>query len=137
LFGRPPWQSVNSNAGPHDRRLIPDISAVADPFTGVKFVFRQEVVTGGGTSQAAPIWAGLAVVINQFLTSEGLAPLGDLNPLLYQVAKGAAVPGSRDIALGGNAVSPGGSGYDMVTGLGSPNVGNLVKNILLTRTVAR
>jgi kumamolisin len=71
------------------------------------------------------------------LTSEGLAPLGDLNPLLYQVAKGAAVPGSRDIALGGNAVSPGGSGYDMVTGLGSPNVGNLVKNILLTRTVAR
>ena len=137
LFGRPPWQSVNSNAGPHDRRLIPDISAVADPFTGVKFVFRQEVVTGGGTSQAAPIWAGLAVVINQFLTSEGLAPLGDLNPLLYQVAKGAAVPGFRDIGLGGNAVSPATEGYDMVTGLGSPNVGNLVKNILLTRTVAR
>ena len=137
LFGRPPWQNVNSNAGPADRRLVPDIAAVADPFTGVKFVFKQGVAVGGGTSQAAPVWAGLAAVINQMLNEGGLAPLGDLNPLLYQVAKGSAVPGFRDIELGGNAISPGGSGYDMVTGLGSPNIENLVKNIVLVRTVAR
>ena len=137
LFGRPPWQTVNSNAGPADRRLVPDIAAVADPFTGVKFVFKQGVVVGGGTSQAAPVWAALAAVINQFLNEGGLAPLGDFNPLLYQVAKGSAVPGFRDIQLGGNAISPGGSGYDMVTGLGSPNVENLVKNIVLVRTVSR
>jgi kumamolisin len=137
LFGRPSWQNVRADAGPADRRLVPDVAAVADPFTGVKFVFRGEVVTGGGTSQAAPIWAGLAAVINQFLTDERLAPLGDLNPALYEVAKGAAVPGFRDIELGGNAVSPGLTGYDMVTGLGSPNVDNLVKNILLNRTENR
>jgi kumamolisin len=137
LFGRPPWQEVKPGEGPADRRLIPDIAAVADPFTGVKFVFQQEVVTGGGTSQAAPVWAGLAAVINQLLDSGGLVPLGDLNPLLYQVAKGSAVPGFRDIELGGNAISPGNSGYDMVTGLGSPNIENLVKNILLVRSVAR
>lgn len=137
LFGRPSWQDVSSNAGPPDRRLVPDISAVADPFTGVKFVFRQEVVTGGGTSQAAPVWAGLAAVINQLLAARGMDPLGDLNPLLYRVARGAAVPGFRDIQLGGNAISPSGDGYDMVTGLGSPNVENLVKNILLARTVDR
>jgi len=137
LFGRPPWQNVNSNAGPADRRLVPDIAAVADPFTGIKFVFKQGVVVGGGTSQAAPVWAALAAVINQFLNEQGLAPLGDFNPLLYQVAKGSAVPGFRDIQLGGNAISPGGSGYDMVTGLGSPNVENLVKNIVLVRTVSR
>lgn len=137
LFGRPSWQSVNPGAGPADRRLVPDIAAVADPFTGVKFVFRGEVVTGGGTSQAAPIWAGLAAIINQMLKERGLAQLGDFNPLLYQVATGAAVPGFRDIELGGNAISPGRTGYDMVTGLGSPNVGNLVKNILLTRSVTR
>lgn len=137
LFSRPPWQDVTSTAGPPDRRLVPDIAAVADPFTGVKFVFRQEVVTGGGTSQAAPVWAGLAAVINQLLDAGGLVPLGDLNPLLYQVAKGSAVPGFRDIELGGNAISPGSSGYDMVTGLGSPNIENLVKNILLVRSVAR
>ena len=67
------------------------------------------MVVGGGTSQAAPVWAGLAAVINQLLSASGLAQLGDLNPLLYQVAKGAAVPGFRDIELGGNAISPGGS----------------------------
>lgn len=134
LFGRPSWQNVHAAAGPVDRRLVPDVAAVADPFTGVRFVYRQQVVTGGGTSQAAPLWAGIAAVVNQFLTAQGLRPLGDLNPLLYAVAKGSALPGFRDIELGGNAVSPGISGYDMVTGLGSPNVGNLVKDIVLTRT---
>lgn len=137
LFGRPPWQNVNADAGPEDRRLVPDVAAVADPFTGVKFVFRQQVVVGGGTSQAAPIWAGLAAVINQLLASQGLQPLGDFNPLLYQVATGSTVPAFRDIELGGNAVSPGSSGYDIVTGLGSPNAGNLVKDILLARTADR
>ena len=137
LFGRPSWQNVNSNAGPTDRRLVPDVAAVADPFTGVKFVFQQQVVVGGGTSQAAPIWAGLAAVINQLLRDQNMRPLGDLNPLLYEVAEGAAVPGFRDIDLGGNAISPGGRGYDMVTGLGSPNVENLVKNILLVRSMSR
>ncbi len=134
LFGRPSWQTVQDAAGPADRRLVPDVAAVADPFTGVRFVYRQQVVTGGGTSQAAPLWAGIAAVINQLLNDQGLRPLGDLNPLLYAVAKGSALPGFRDIELGGNAVSPGNRGYDMVTGLGSPNVGNLVKNIVLIRT---
>ena len=134
LFGRPPWQVIEAAAGPTDRRLVPDVAAVADPFTGVRFVFRQQVVTGGGTSQAAPLWAGIAAVINQLLSEQGLRPLGDLNPLLYSVAKGSAMPGFRDIELGGNAVSPGNRGYDMVTGLGSPNVGNLVRDIVLIRT---
>lgn len=137
LFGRPRWQNVDSSAGPSDRRLVPDVAAVADPFTGVKFVFNQQVVTGGGTSQAAPVWAGLAALLNGVLTDAGMEPLGDFNPILYQVAKGSAVPGFRDIQLGGNAVSPGGGGYDMVTGLGSPNIENLVKDILLARSVNR
>ena len=137
LFARPRWQNVSSSAGPSDRRLVPDVSAVADPFTGVKFVFRGQVFIGGGTSQAAPVWAGLALLINQMLDDQGLVPLGDFNPLLYEVATGAAVPGFREIDLGGNAISPGSHGYDMVTGLGSPNIANLVKNILLIRTVSR
>lgn len=134
LFSRPPWQNVEAAAGPADRRLVPDVAAVADPFTGVKFVYRKQVVTGGGTSQAAPLWAGIAAVVNQALASQGLRPLGDLNPLLYEIAKGSALPGFRDIELGGNAVSPGNRGYDMVTGLGSPNVADLVRDIVLIRT---
>ena len=137
LFERPAWQVVSPDAGPAGRRLIPDVAAVADPFTGVKFVFGGQVVTGGGTSQAAPIWAGLAAAINEVLTARGLDQLGDLNPLLYSLAQGAPEPAFRDIALGGNAISPGLVGYDMVTGIGSPNIANLVKNVLLTRSQAR
>ena len=135
LYRRPAWQTVDAGAGPPESRLVPDVSAVGDPFTGVKFVFRQQVVVGGGTSQSAPIWAGLAAVINDVFAAGGAGPLGELNPVLYQVARGSTAPSFRDVRVGGNAVMPGGrAGYDMVTGLGSPNVENLVKNILLART---
>lgn len=135
LYARPAWQTVDAAAGPQDRRLVPDVSAVGDPFTGVKFVFRQQVLTGGGTSQSAPVWAGIAALINNKFAATSAEPLGDLNPLLYLVAKGSTVaPSFRDVQLGGNAITPGGRpGYDMVTGLGSPNVDNLAKNILIAR----
>ena len=137
LFARPPWQTAGPEAGPADRRLVPDVAAVADQTTGVKFVFDQRVVVGGGTSQAAPVWAGIAALINEVLADSGVQPLGDLNPLLYAVAEGAALPAFHDITLGGNAISPGNAGYDMVTGLGSPDVDNLLKDILLERSASR
>ena len=138
LYHRPPWQSVDPAAGPPESRLVPDVAAVADPFTGVKFVFEGQLLVGGGTSQAAPVWAGLVAIINGVLASVGEGPLGEANPLLYRVARGSEIPGFRDIRLGGNAVAPGGrAGYDMVTGLGSPNVENLMKAILLARSARR
>ena len=60
--------------------------------------------------------------------------LGNLNALLYRVASGAELPGFRDIRLGGNAVDTTQSGYDMVTGLGSPNTYNLARNLLDLQT---
>lgn len=137
LYARPSWQEGHEKAGPRDRRLSPDVAAVADPFTGVKFVYKQQVLVGGGTSQSAPIWAGFAAVINQYLASRGLGPLGDLNPQLYEIAEGAVAPAFRDISLGANAVTPVHPGYDMITGLGSPNIANLVKDLLVLRTVGR
>lgn len=137
LFGRPAWQSTGSGGASKARRMVPDIAAVADPFTGVKFVLDQQVSVGGGTSQSAPIWAGLAAIMNQLLKEQGADPLGDVNPTLYAVAKGSAAPGFRDIQLGGNAITVPHPGYDMVTGLGSPSVLNLIRGILLTRSVNR
>jgi kumamolisin len=134
LFERPRWQSVNAVDPLAPRRLVPDVSAVADPNTGVRIVFNDNVVVGGGTSQAAPIWAGLTALMNQSFVASGAEPLGELNPLLYRIARGSALPGFRDISLGGNAINPGSAaGYDTVTGLGTPNIENLVKNILLAR----
>ncbi|MFY9338089.1 MAG: S53 family peptidase [Mycobacterium sp.] len=131
LFDRPAWQGdIALNPGT-DRRLTPDISAVADPFTGVQIIFNQQVIVGGGTSLSAPIWAGAAAVMNQYLTENGGQQIGDINPLLYRIAEGARLPAFRDVVLGGNAVALAGPGYDLVTGLGTPDVDNLVRNILV------
>jgi kumamolisin len=112
------------------RRLTPDISAVADPFTGVRIRFDGQDVVGGGTSQAAPIWAALTAIMNQYLEANGGHALGDINPLLYRVAAGANSPGFRDVSLGANAVDVSKPGYDLVTGLGSPNVEALARDLL-------
>ena len=135
LFERPKWQEkLSADRDTARRRLSPDVAAVGDPFTGVRFIFGQQEFVGGGTSQAAPIWAALTVLMNQYLKANGGRPLGNLNPLLYRVASGAELPGFRDIRLGGNAVDTTQSGYDLVTGLGSPNTYNLARNLLDLQT---
>lgn len=131
LFDRPDWQSRLAIGRDTERqRLTPDVAAVADPFTGVRFIFKQQEVMGGGTSQAAPIWAALTVLMNQYLVANGGRPLGNANPLLYRVAAGSNLPGFRDVRRGGNAVDVAHPGYDVVTGLGSPNTYNLARNLL-------
>ena len=135
LFDRPQWQSrLTIERDTERRRLTPDVAAVSDPFTGVRFIYKQTEVLGGGTSQAAPIWAGLTVLMNQYLVANGGRPLGNANPLLYRVAAGANLPGFRDVRRGGNAVDTALPGYDLVTGLGSPNVYNLARNLLDLQT---
>lgn len=74
---------------------------------------------------------GFAAVMNQYLVDGGGSRLGDLNPLLYRVARGAGLPGFHDVVLGGNAVAKAGPGYDLATGLGTPDVDNLARNILI------
>lgn len=128
LFERPPWQTAAPDTAL--RRLTPDISAVADTSTGAVIVLHQQLVVGGGTSQAAPLWAGIAAVMNQFLLDNGGRALGELNPTLYRIAGGATRPAFHDVVLGTNAVAVAGPGYDMVTGLGTPNVDNLARDIL-------
>lgn len=68
--------------------------------------------------------------MNQFLLAQGGRRLGDLNPLLYRIAEGAEVPAFHDITVGANAIGSAGPGYDVVTGLGSPDVDNLARDVL-------
>ncbi|BBY44432.1 S53 family peptidase [Mycolicibacterium celeriflavum] len=138
LFARPSWQNrLSVERDTERRRLVPDISAVADPFTGVRFIFGQRAVIGGGTSQSAPIWAALAVLMNQYLVANGGRPLGNLNPLLYRVAAGSIRPGFHDVRRGGNAVDMALPGYDLVTGLGTPDTFNLARNLLDLQQASR
>lgn len=132
LEARPSWQvaqGVSSLRGA-GQRLVPDVSADADPESGVAVVMDGNRSKGGGTSQAAPIWAGFTVLMDDYLQQHGGHAIGAINPLLYQIAQGAHLPAFHDITLGGDAVDYAGPGYDLVTGLGSPMIDNLVQDLL-------
>jgi kumamolisin len=129
LFPRPAFQSTVSSPQDATHRLTPDVAADADPATGAYVLTGGQWARVGGTSLATPIWAALTALMNQYLLEHGGSALGNLNPLLYRVA-GAARPAFHDVTLGGNAVDNAGTGFDLVTGLGTPNVDNLVHDLL-------
>ncbi|UMB67462.1 S53 family peptidase [Mycobacterium paraterrae] len=137
LFPRPSWQSTVSSAWDSTHRLTPDVAADADPYSGVSILIDGHWMAGGGTSQSAPIWAGLTVLINQFLAANGGQPVGNINPVLYQVAASATRPAFHDVVTGGNAVHIAVPGYDLVTGLGTPDTDSLAHDILDIQKGAR
>ena len=90
----------------------------------------------GGTSAAAPLWAGLAALINQQRASQGQPPEGFLNPALYAIGKGANYSSCfHDITVGNNTNSSSSrqffavTGYDLCTGWGTP-IGSALINAL-------
>ena len=86
--------------------------------------------SGGGTSQAAPIWAGMTAVINQYLKRQGVKPVGFMNPALYALANNPQpFPPFHDILVGSNLVYRATPGYDLATGLGSPDAWNLARDL--------
>jgi kumamolisin len=111
-------------------REVPDVSADAAPQTGDAIRFDGKWVSSGGTSLATPVWAALAALIDQYLRSKGDHPVGFANPLLYQLARRSPpYPPYHDVTVGTNDFYPAGPGYDMVTGLGTPNAWNLARDL--------
>jgi len=122
LFEVPPWQvnaGVPPSANPRHQpgRGVPDVSAAADPKTGVVIITLdgQHVAVIGGTSAAAPQWSALIALLNQQLG----ARVGFLNPALYTKLATRAV--LRDIVTGNNGAYQAGPDWDPCTGFGSPN----------------
>ncbi|HET9093211.1 MAG TPA: protease pro-enzyme activation domain-containing protein [Acidimicrobiales bacterium] len=139
-------------AGPYETacREVPDVSAQADEFTGAITIYSSMFIpfslptapgwiTIGGTSSATPIWAALladtnasATCASNPATSDGV---GFANPLLYAVASNPTAyaasfndvtAGNNDVyGVSGGATFPATKGYDMATGLGSPELTGL------------
>ena len=68
--------------------------------------------------------------MNQYLTAHGDRRAGFVNPLLYRLARGS--PPYRpfhEVTAGTNDFYPAGPGYNMVTGLGTPDAWNLVRDL--------
>lgn len=120
-----------------DCREVPDVATDASPATGYVIYWNGsnsavpaapagwQVV--GGTSGAAPAWAALIALTNASSVCAGTA-VGFANPALYNAAGNAYAADFNDTITGNNDMTgtnggkfAAGPGYDMATGLGSPN----------------
>ena len=154
-FARPAWQTTFPGMPAGSYRLVPDIalqSSIASPgyvlCTSDPSLFAQEgqtasceeglmgsnqkFTTAGGTSFAAPIFAGMVALLNAGAKTNGL---GNLNPQLYQLAGVpstyasafhdittgtiACTTGATDCVAASQGDYPAQPGYDQATGLGS------------------
>jgi hypothetical protein len=160
LFTKPSWQTGVPGIPSDGKRDVPDIALYSSPnYPGYLFCSSDEtdwsqgqvascnsgfrdsatgdLTVAGGTSFAAPIFAGMVAIINQkanYVSGQGL-----INPSLYKLAANSATYASafHDITSGNNDCTAGstycsstagfsaGTGYDQVTGLGSIDLGNL------------
>ncbi len=134
----PAWQAGvanSSNGGSNTLRNVPDVAAEANTDN---YLCAMGVCGGnfGGTSFAAPRWAGFMALANQQAAENGDPSVGFLNPAIYALGEGSdygddfhdIVSGNndaRDNCCGWpyyNAVP----GYDLVTGWGSPEGQSLI-----------
>ncbi len=146
IFQRPSYQDgVVSNS----HRGIADISAVADPNTGLLTIWSSSgsgkdlIFLFGGTSASSPQWAGILAVSDQVAHKR----LGFINKALYIIGKNKQVVGSafHDVTSGINGFKQVGQngkvtavvkgfaatkGWDVGTGWGTPKVSGLVSLLI-------
>jgi kumamolisin len=125
FLNRPPWQK-GKGVPTGKERLVPDVSLAADPDTGAFLVLNGQVSQIGGTSWSAPVWAGFCALINEARSKAGKDPLPFLNPLIYPLMGTSCF---RDIQSGSNGAFKAGAGYDLVTGIGVPNIKELIRSL--------
>jgi uncharacterized repeat protein (TIGR01451 family) len=134
FYSIPSWQTninMKVRGGSQTMRNVPDVALTADNV----WVIYEGGQSGafGGTSCAAPLWAGFTALVNQQAANLGKAPVGFLNPTLYAIANGPNYSTDfNDITTGNNEWSGSRNAftahvnYDLCTGLGTPNGTNMI-----------
>jgi subtilase family serine protease len=118
-----------SNAYSDGHRQVGDVALDADPATGYPVYFNGGWDEYGGTSFGAPQWAAIFALVNG---ARGSA-VGAAGPNLYGLANGTLAqpyPAFNDILIGMNGYYYASAGWDYVTGWGSPQVWNLVQDLM-------
>jgi hypothetical protein len=123
----PTWQYAVQSSG---RRSSPDVAFDANPNTGVA-VYDTYGYSGwyaiGGTSAGSPQWAGIVAIVNQVRAGNGLGSLTNTSSQLYALdTQQTYSTDFHDITGGTAGRNHASAGYDLVTGLGSPQVQNIV-----------
>jgi subtilase family serine protease len=143
IFAAPIWQSGITG---YKMRTTPDISFNAAVDGGVLVYWSacltciSQSFTGwfviGGTSAGSPQWAAIFAIANQLRSMNNKGPLGFVNPTLYSLAEsGRYSYDFHDIIVGNNTLAGttagfyAKTGYDLASGWGTPNVGNLVQDL--------
>lgn len=126
-YSIPSWQqgiSMATNLGSTTMRNVPDVALTAEAVyvraNGTNYL-------EGGTSCAAPLWAGFTALVNQRSVMNSGTTVGFINPALYAIGKGASYATAFHDTTSGNNFSstsptkfPGTTGYDLCTGWGTP-----------------
>ena len=88
----------------------------------------------GGTSCAAPLWAGFIALVNQQAAASGQPAVGFINPVVYAIGCGVNsvnyTSAFHDITTGNNHGYSAVPGYDLCTGWGTPAGQNLIDAML-------
>jgi kumamolisin len=133
----PAWQQLSgvinsSNKGSTTYRNGPDVSANAN-FTFYVCADQTTCTANeyGGTSFAAPMWAGYIALVNQQLVADGYKTIGFLNPYLYTFGLSSSYHTDfHDVTSGKSGSYSAVTGYDLVTGWGSPNGQGLINALV-------
>jgi kumamolisin len=130
-YAIPSWQTAAAagcNSCSKTYRNGPDVSANAN-FTFYVCADQTTCTANeyGGTSFAAPMWAGYLALVNQQAALNGATKgVGFINPSLYTIGMGSSYNSDfHDITSGSNGYSAT-TGYDLATGWGSPNGSGLI-----------
>lgn len=139
-YSQPSWQtniSMTSSLGSTSQRNIPDVALTADNVYLISGGSAVGAGGTGGTSCAAPLWAGFMALVNQQAALLGNPSAGFINPAVYAIGKGQNPSYSysacfHDTTSGNNywtsspAKYPAVTGYDLCTGWGTPNGASLI-----------
>ena len=132
-YAIPSWQqgiSMTANLGSTTMRNVPDVALTAENVY-VRADGVDQLV--GGTSCAAPLWAGFTALVNQQAMVNAGTTVGFINPAVYAIGQSSGYTTDfHDTTVGNNFSSsspskfPGTTGYDLCTGWGTPNGAALI-----------
>ena len=131
----PSWQKLagvitTTNKGSKTYRNGPDVAANAN-FTFYVCADQTTCTANeyGGTSFAAPMWAGYLALANEQAVNNHVAAPGFIDPTIYPLALGATYSSLFHDITSGNNGFPAVKGYDLITGWGSPNGSALINDL--------
>jgi subtilase family serine protease len=132
----PSYQNTNVQGFTYSKRSVADVAFNADPYSG-QYVYTMgsnntpKWISAGGTSLGTPQWAGIIAVLNAQKALSNQGSVGLMQSLIYPAAtsNGTLWGANRpflDISTGNSGTAQAGVGYDIPTGLGTPNLNALI-----------